>query len=241
MQITKSLVVLFSITTALACAKKDSDSSDSSPRAPETLAVSTCAEPNIFQAKDLKESTEAELKAALLGKFELQEIHIVHHSNMKLIHDSAALSATVLLDQIGTSPVRVTFDCTAQKPKSVFVGLKFLVPTIVHLPSKRITIFDENSGNMDNPQFNFPRVAEIELEFNRNYSYKDVPTEVVGPAPYDKNLYVDDIIDLKNDKARYFVHADGLGFDLKVTSSGTSEYGGDSSRSLLLRFRLSEK
>ncbi len=201
--------------------------------------VNTCAEPAFIQKMSGNEVSEEDIKNKFVGAFDLREVKIYYSGKATGINQSVAISARVLRNIFSSGlPIEMQVDCKAAYQNSVFVSVQTYVPRKIHLPSTRITIFDEGS-HLDNPSFNAPQVAYIEFglkPFEKREFYQDNPKDFVGEAPYNKKLYLSDLFP-EPKKLRYFLHEDGLGFDIRISSSSETNLLVSSKTERLLRFR----
>jgi hypothetical protein len=230
---------IVTLLTLAGCGLKKDDSAGSSQ--PSVLSKpNACLEPSIFKFTPGREVSFAELKASTNGAFEMQEVHL-HYSGSALEgKQTAALSARIVRSKGIEVPIDLQVDCREVKGNQVFVGVRFYVPTIVHFPSTRITIFDEG-GQLDNPSYNFPRMALIKFglkPLERTEMYQDQPKEKIGEAPFEKNLYFSEAMNFKDKQVQFFIHEDGLGFDVKFSTNEPSTVPAVESKSaVLVRYR----
>jgi hypothetical protein len=204
---------------------------DISPTGPVTTqtAVTSCLLPRTMtDLSSSKPSSLSEIKTSLNGKYELDEVHIYQigktsdgNANGSFYGKATRSLNDLSIGNDSVSDTKMTFPCTDFDEKATvpfLSGITVPVAGTVYFPSGRITVFDENSGSYDDPQFNFPSIADVHFDSLGLMSYKPLPNERVSGPPYNTNRYIDDLVGMWPDGAQFYLRNSG-GFEVRFSQT----------------------
>ena len=124
---------------------------------------------------------------SLSGKYQLEEVHAYAQKGQMTSNGAnvGSFYATAKVTKTSDSGplIDLHFDC-----RDVDTSSKIEIPidavSQVYAPSNRVTVFDQNSGTFDNPQFNFPTLLKVYFDSVGNAYYKNS----FGEKPYTTSL-----------------------------------------------------
>jgi hypothetical protein len=173
-----------------------------------------CKKSDVFNTPSSPELGLQELMFSIPGENLLSEVHV--HQTTKAADGTYVggfYGVVKLTDRNGQREGSMKFECNERsQDTSVLFNSHVMtqVPTLIHAPSGRITVFDEGS-NLDNPQFNIVYLPKIYFDSEGQYSLHNELGNS-GP-PYLTNRYFRDLIPTFQGTPHFYLH-DGGGFEM---------------------------
>lgn len=184
---------------------------------------SKCQKPKIFDAPKAKAMSAPQFYGSIWGRYELDQVHIYHQTrteNNQLIATLHAVATRFISDKQfrGISGIRDTdlsWKCDEFNEDAGVLfatGVTIPVATVVHLPSGRVTVFDEG-GVMDNAQFNMTAIADVHFDSLGSGAF--VNSFMVEGPPYFANRYLNDVVARYTDSPTFYLRETG-GFEMRL-------------------------
>jgi hypothetical protein len=225
----KKIILLLALALT-ACSKSDSKSDDPALTPAPAVPASTCATP-IEMTSGHEPATQvslAKLKEERVGRFKV--VRAVFHAK-KVNAEGATLSEMTgsvdLSPQMPLPSRECIYRYQQEEPE-----INQVIPRYVFLPSERLTIFDENEPQ-DNPNYNLPLLASFKM--NRGLvEFKGQNESTIGQAPYLKNRYLGELLNMPSEQKAYFLSNNPDEFEMMISiPQGNLQ---DSTQSVWMKF-----